>query len=515
MNGETQDLNNILCLEEQPSPTGVVIFGASGDLSYRKLVPSLYRLFRRGVFPANFFLLGYARSQLTTADYRRDLKSALTKQLPAEAERNIDEFLQLCFYQAGDYHDANAYRELSTTLERLDDEFGTGRNLVFYLSVPPALYIPIVDNLAAEGLFKESDNPSVCRRLVLEKPFGYDLASSRQLNQRLLEQLSEKQIYRIDHYLGKETVQNILMLRFANAVFEPVWNRQYIDNVQITVAEDIGVGNRAGYFDRTGIFRDIFQNHMIQLLSLITMEMPTAFTADDIRSEKNRLLRCVKPFNSFEEVRNSILRGQYTAGNVGDALVAGYREEAGITASSTTETYCAARLYIDNWRWHGVPFYMRVGKRMERKTTQVSVSFQRVPYSIFQPLQPEHLSPNILTFKIQPDEGVKLSIQAKRPGAKICLSDLDLEFSYKEAFNTQQPEAYERLLLDVMNGDQTLFMRHDNIDRTWALMMPVLDFWQDQDTQGAPDLLFYPAGSWGPEEAEGLVKQTGHRWILK
>lgn len=490
----------------------MVIFGASGDLTAHKLIPSLFRLHQRELLPRNFFILGFARTPMSVAGFQQKVRNILVaagEQMPDEA----DKFSRLCLYQPGDYHDPALYHELKKHLDRLDRQFDCQGNIAFYLSTPPKLYADIATRLADAGLLQKSADADAgsrnWRRLIVEKPFGHDLESALALEKQLHQVLDEDQIYRIDHYLGKETVQNILMLRFANLIFEPLWNRQYIDSVQITAAEDIGIGNRAGYYEQTGILRDMFQNHMLQLLCLAAMEPPASFAAHDLHDEKLKLLRSLRPFTTEESVNQRVLRGQYVAGQVHARKVAAYRDEDKVAPQSRTETFVAAQLFIDNWRWRGVPFYLRTGKRMPRKSTRIVVQFKPVPHSIFDPLLPEHLVPNQLVLNVQPQEGAALTIQAKKPGPKFCMAGLTMAFNYREVFNSQPPEAYERLLLDIMLGDQTLFVRNDVIEMEWRLIMPVLKAWSKPTSQPPRP---YKAGTWGPAEASQLLQQDHRKW---
>ena len=363
--------------------------------------------------------------------------------------------------------------------------------------------------ISSSGLIPKSEEGQPRFHLVVEKPFGRDLDSAIALDKELHRILSESQIYRIDHYLGKETVQNILMFRFANAVFEPIWNRRYVDHVQITVAETLGVEHRAGYFEETGLLRDMFQNHMMQMLALVAMEPPISFDADRVRDEKVKLMRSIRPF-PLSEIGRCVIRGQYDAGSVDGVAVPGYRQEEGVASDSQVETFIAAKVFVDNWRWQGVPFYMRAGKRMARKISEIAIVFKRVPHSMFAPLSPDELSPNVLVLNVQPEEGISLTIQAKQPGARLCVDPLTMDFRYQEIFGVELPDAYERLLLDCMLGDQTLFWRSDGIEAAWSLVTPVLRKWEE-NVESCP-LAFYKAGSWGPDESDAMLQGDGRQW---
>jgi len=488
-----------LCLETPPDACALVIFGASGDLARRKLVPALHALHARGLMPRNWYLLGCGRSALDDDAFRALVSDAVGSSSSAHATSVRDDFVRRCFYVSGGYDDAQLYRALAAALATHDRAFATGGNHLFYLSVPPAVYAVVAEGLGAAELAHSAG----WVRLAVEKPHGHDLASAHELARRLLHVVQEDQVYRVDHYLGKETVQNILMFRFANAVFEPVWNSTYIDHVQITVAEQLGVGERAGYFDQAGLLRDMFQNHMLQLLALVAMEAPALFDATCLHDEKARVLDAVR-------LRpEDVVRGQYAAGTVGGVHLKGYRDEQGIAAESRSETYVAARLAIDTPRWRGVPFYLRSGKRLRCRKSEIAVAFKPVARSIFQPLTPRDLTPNLLVFNIQPDEGVALMIQAKKPGPKLCMCDLNLDVSYREAFHTDPPEAYERLLLDCMCGDRSLFLREDIIEKSWSLLAPILAAWA---ADARIPLHSYAAGSWGPPAAAALLEPSGHAW---
>jgi len=497
-----------LCVESQPDSCGIVIFGASGDLTQRKIIPSLYSLFKKNMLAGSWYILGCARTEFTDDTFREKIRQSLAAYGGSEESEIPNEFLSRCFYLSGNYSGQELYSDLVQRLGELDAVRDTGKNHLYYLSIPPTLYAFTVQKLSDAGLTREHTDTNGWARVVVEKPHGRDLNSARELSHQLRSVLTEDQIYRIDHYLGKETVQNILMFRFANIMFEPVWNQQYIDYVQITVTESLGIGSRAGYFEQAGLLRDMFQNHMMQLLALVSMEPPQTFRADDIRNEKAKLLNAIRPFNQ-DDIAASVLRAQYSPGTVNGEPVNGYRQEQNVATDSAVETYVAAKVMIDNWRWSGVPFYLRSGKRLMCKNTEIAVYFKHVPHSLFTPLTAEDLSPNVLVFTVQPNEGVSLTIQAKKPGPKLCISDMNLDVSYDDAFETTPPDAYERLLLDCMLGDQTLFIREDDVDLTWSLWTPILEAWQNSSEI---PLHTYQAGSWGPEEANELLRRDKRSW---
>jgi glucose-6-phosphate 1-dehydrogenase len=495
-----------LCvLEKVPAPCGIIIFGASGDLTHRKLLPALFSLYLEKLLPNQFYILGVARSAMTDPAFQERALECLGQAGTSGARH---EFVRRCGYLSGDYQDSRTYEVLGQRLMGLDRVYETVGRRLFYLSTPPSLYGAISKKLGAAGLSK-AGSPDAWVRLVVEKPFGSNLQSATQLNKALHEVFQENQIYRIDHYLGKETVQNILMFRFANAIYQPIWNNKYIDHVQITAAESAGVEHRAGYYENAGALRDMFQNHLFQLLSLVAMEPPSSFSADAVRDEKAKVLASLC-FSKDCDWEDRAVRGQYEAGAIAGEVVPGYRQEPAVNPESSTETYAALKVEIDNWRWHGVPFYLRSGKRLAERTTDIRIIFKHVPTSIFQPLMADQISPNILRFRIQPNEGIALCFEAKHPGPKLCMSTVTMHFDYEEAFGIRPPEAYARLFQDVMIGDQTLFARQDWLAHSWRFLDPVLERWAERKETG---LAFYPAGSWGPAEADDLIQKDGRQWL--
>jgi glucose-6-phosphate 1-dehydrogenase len=502
---------DMVCVESAAPPTAMVVFGASGDLVQRKLLPSIAEIHRRGLLSEHFCLLGCSRTEYSDEQYREIAADSIRESLGGVSPDTLSKLLGRFYYLSGDYGDPSTYEHIKSRLAELRKKHGISGCNVYYLSVPPFLYETIIERLGAAGL-SQKDHPEchLRSRLVVEKPFGRDLPSATQLNHTIAKWFEESQVYRIDHYLGKETVQNIMIFRFANAIFEPVWNRNHIDNVQITIAETLGVEHRASYYDKSGAIRDIFQNHMLQMLALVAMEPPTSFDADPVRDEKIKLLRAVRPFDCNWSPQDgcSIIRGQYGAGQVNGQKAPAYQSEEGVAPHSKTETYVAARLLIDNWRWKDVPFYLRTGKRLAKKDTEIIVTFKEIPHSLFGSVGLDYMPPNILAFQIQPEEGISLRFQAKRPGSKICIGTLDMKFRYQDVFGGEMPEAYQRLLLDCMAGDQTLFTRFDGIEVTWQLLMPVLEAWEQSDEKPYE----YFAGAESFPEADALLEADGRKW---
>jgi len=493
-------------LERLPvRPTALVIFGATGDLAHRKLLPALYNLAHEGSLPERFEMIGVARSEMTDEGFRdmaRESIARFSRRRPDE--RVLDGLLSEMRYIAGGFDVDTVYSGLGEALSEFDERAGQTLNRVFYLSTAPQFFPVIAGKLGEAGLNRVENADT---RIVIEKPFGYDLASARALNAQVLEAFNESQVFRIDHYLGKETVQNLLALRFANALFEPVWNRNFIDFVQITAAEDIGIGGRAGYYEGAGALRDLVQNHMMQLLALLTMEPPSTFDANGVRDEKLKVLEAIVP-PSPGDVPAMTVRAQYGPGVVGGKRVPGYREEEGVDPHSRTETYAALRLHVSNWRWAGVPFYLRTGKQLARKVTEIVVTLKPVPHLAFKSIGSVGVQPNQIILTVQPDEGVTVSLGAKIPGAQMRIRPVNMEFRYGTSFLSESPEAYERLILDAMRGDATLFTRGDEIEALWGIIDPILTAWHADTESTIPQ---YPAGSAGPPEADALL-QGNARW---
>jgi glucose-6-phosphate 1-dehydrogenase len=494
--------------ERTASPCTVVIFGASGDLTKRKLVPALYRLSQERLVPAEFAIVGISRTPLSHDEFRDRMRSAVStfsesKHLDEEVWRN---FAQGIYYLSGDIANPELYSNLSHLLSEIDAVRGTSGNRVFYLSTAPSQYSEAIKQLGAAELSR-SLTPDSFTRIIIEKPFGYDLASAKQLNEEVAAVFDEDQVYRIDHYLGKETVQNLLVFRFANGIFEPIWNRQYIDHIQITNAEAIGVEGRGAYYESSGVTRDMLQNHVFQVLSLVAMEPPVSLSANAVRDEKIKAMQAVRPIH-HDQVDAFAVRGQYGPGSSGGHAVPGYREEPGVNPESATETYAMLKLNFDNWRWAGVPFYLRSGKRLPKRLTEIAIQFKQAPHLLFSKLVEQHFEPNVLVVRVQPDEGITLRIGAKIPGQTTRIRWVNMDFRYGASFGVSSPEAYERLLLDCILGDSTLYARRDMTERGWEIVMPVLDAWRNS----TPDFPNYEAGSWGPAAADEFLEREGREW---
>ena len=489
------------------SPCVMVIFGASGDLTKRKLLPSLCNLAREGLIPDNFAVVGFARSKMSHEQFRERQRTDLAQFATSKLDPGIAEWLlKRLYYVGGNFDDPQSYKELSALLAQLDSELQTAGNYFFYLATAPEFFSVVSEQLNAVGLLNEENGS--WRRVIVEKPFGRDLASAKALNRKLRETMNEGQIYRIDHYLGKETVQNILVFRFSNGIFEPIWNRRYIKHVQITVSETVGVEGRGGYYETSGALRDMVPNHIFQLLTLISMEPPISFDANAVRDEQTKILRAIAPF-SPEEVLSRTARGQYGEGLVGGKRVPSYRSETKVAPDSHVETFVAMRLMIDNWRWADVPFYLRTGKSLPKRVTEIIIHFRRAPFVLFRHTQIDTLTQNRLILHIQPDEGISLRFGAKVPGPTMKLGAVDMDFSYATRFGSTPSTGYERLIHDCMAGDATLFQREDMVEAAWGVVQPVLDVWQALPPRNFPN---YPAGTWGPREADDLLSRDDRQW---
>lgn len=492
-------------------PSIMVIFGATGDLTHRKLLPALYNLALEQPLPPQFTVVGVARRPFSNEEFRQQALESINK---FSRNRPVNQavwetFSRGLYYHQSQFDDADGYKRLAELLEQLDRERGTGGNHVFYMATPPSFYPSIADHLNAAGLSqKGAATQSPWTRIIIEKPFGHDLQSALALNAELDKSFSEEQIYRIDHYLGKETVQNIMVLRFANGIFEPIWNRRYIDNVQLTVAESIGVDGRGDYYEEAGAMRDMIQNHMMQLLTLVAMEPPANFDANAVRDEKVKVLRSIPPLQEYE-INADTVRAQYGPGLISGVSVPGYRQEKGVNPQSRTETFVALKLAIDNWRWAGVPFYLRHGKRLAKRTTEISITFKRPPYMLFRGTGADQMQPNVLSMRIQPNEGIALVFDAKVPGQEMQLRSVNMDFLYGSSFGVEPPEAYERLLLDCMLGDSTLFTRIDESEYSWRLVDTIEHAWAQQP---ASTIAHYEPGTWGPKEADALIERDGRTW---
>ncbi|QZT36819.1 glucose-6-phosphate dehydrogenase [Halosquirtibacter xylanolyticus] len=484
-----------------PVSQALVIFGASGDLTKRKLLPSIYQLFIQNSLPKKFLLLGASRTAFSDLEFREKMMEFL----PQDNPKKLEEFLEFLHYEPIQTDNEKDYYKLKERLESLCKEKEVENNYIFYLSTPPSLYSIIPKHLATVGLNREESH---FRRLIVEKPFGTDLESAIYLNKELIKYFEEQQIYRIDHYLGKETVQNLLVLRFANAIFEPIWNRNFIDRVEITSAESLGVENRGGYYEKSGALRDMIQNHLLQLVGLVAMEPPVEVEADTIRNEVLKVFKAFKPFSSDEDIAKNVIRGQYTASNIKGKPTKGYRDEVGVAPDSRTETFAALKFYINNWRWSNVPFYIRTGKRLPTRVTEVVIHFKNSPHHLFSGGKELPQIHNQLIIRIQPDEGILMKFGMKEPGAGFVTQPVNMDFHYNTLTDKQLPSAYQRLLLDCMIGDATLYSRGDTVLEAWKFVKPIQDYWMKEE---AP-IYGYPAGTWGPYEADELIEGEEQTW---
>ena len=489
------------------SPALLFIFGGSGDLNYRKLTPALYNLFLDDLMPGKFSIVGISRKDYAIDDYKKHLQEGIHNFSRQKKEERWDEFAEHINYISLDVAEQEGYQKIVDTCKQKEEEFGEHPVIIFYMAVAPQLVPTIVKNLGEVKICSDAKNT----RIVVEKPFGHDLQSAHEMNQLLSQYFEEEQIYRIDHFLGKETVQNILALRFANALFEPIWNRNYIDHVQITAAETVGVEGRGEYYENSGALRDMVQNHMLQLLCMIAMEAPVSFDPNEIRNKKVDVLNAIRRIPK-EEVQQYAVRGQYSEGWMHGEKVPGYRQEKEVAPDSKTDTFAAVKFYVENWRWQGVPFYVRTGKHLHEKTTVLTIQFKPAPHYAFPVEAAETWRPNRLTISIQPEMDICLRFQAKRPGQNMVLSPVDMVFNYEDAYGDNEPEAYETLLFDVMEGDATLFMRADQVEAAWKILMPVIEVWSERAPSDFPN---YPPDSWGPEDAEALIARDGHNWIMQ
>src|SRR6201985_2101465 len=498
-----------MSIEIKSQSTIFIIFGGTGDLNARKLAPALYNLFLDGWLPEQFSIIGTGRTSLTDAQFRAKLMDDINQfsRSGKVAKAKWDVFSKNIFYQVSDINDFETYKEFGKRIEAHNADWKTKANVIYYLAVSPNFFPIIAANISKAKLAEDKKKI----RIVIEKPFGHDLESAKELNKLLGNIFNEKQIYRIDHYLGKETVQNIMAFRFANSIMEPLWNRNYIEHVQISVSEQLGVEERGDYYDGAGAMRDMIQNHLLQLLCLVAMESPVNFSADEVRNRKVDVLRAMRRFGP-DDIRNSAVRGQYASGWMQGKEVPGYRQEPKVDPESNTETFAAIKFFIDNWRWQGIPFYLRTGKRLHQSASTITIQFKDVPHQVFPSEATESWQQNRLIISIQPEMSIRLQVQAKRPGIDMILNAVDMVFDYKGTYTNQAPEAYETLLLDTMLGDQTLFMRGDQVEEAWALIMPILSAWIHKKSLTFPN---YSADSWGPESAEALIARDGFTWFTQ
>jgi glucose-6-phosphate 1-dehydrogenase len=495
--------------EKYCDPCIIVIFGASGDLTKRKLMPALFELYRNGNMAEGSKIIGFSRSFTDHFHFRQEMKKAIDEFGTEEQKNDIDwkDFSNSLHYIRADFNDSNSFLLLKKEIEKLESKGETCGNRLFYFATPPQFYITIIENLGKEH-FNHPVNEDSWTRLIVEKPFGHDLDSAQKLNKKISRFFDENQVYRIDHYLGKETVQNLLVFRFGNSIFEPIWNRNYIDHIQITAAETIGIENRAGYYDKAGALRDMVQNHLLSIVSLIAMEPPVTFEADVVRDEKAHVLHAIQPFAN-EDVEKYVIRAQYGEGIIDGHETAGYTEEKGVSKDSITETYAALKLNIQNWRWAGVPFYLRTGKRLHKHSTEIKLIFRRTPHMIFRMMTKDTHISNILTIRIQPEESISLSFNAKHPGPGMKIEPVVMDFNYFDTFGTRAGNAYERLLRDCLSGDQTLYSRRDAVEASWSIVDTILNVWSTQNVKKIP---IYSSGTWGPKEADKMMELDGKRW---
>ena len=493
-----------------PEGCAIVIFGATGDLTSRMIVPALYSLQQRGLLPEDFAIVGFSRSKWNTAVFRDEMEAAVRESAgaaPVDGDA-WGKFAQRLYYISGNYGNRRDFQQLAELLDAVSKNHNCGGNYVFYLSTPPSVYSDVIQQLGAVGLHQGYGEESSWRRVVIEKPFGRDLTTAHTLNAQLANVFSESQTYRIDHYLGKETVQNILVFRLANHIFEPLWNRRYVDHVQITASESLGIEHRAGYYEESGAMRDMFQNHLLQLYSLVAMDPPVVFDSEAVGAEKIKVLRATRQI-PLSELDQWAVRGQFGQGWVQGEYIKGYREEEDTDPRSNRETFAALKLHIDNWRWEGVPFYLRSGKSMAKKVTEIAIQFKRVPHLLFGLMPADTVNPNAIVIRVQPNEGFSLQFRVKSPGQTIRVQPVSMNFDYESLFNGEAPPAYETLLLDIMRGDRTLFAHSEWIEYAWGLITPIIEAWDSSPASNFPN---YEAGSWGPPEADALIARDGRSW---